>query len=156
MILFPVCAGGKLLLNKANRFSGMWISPTGWFFGRKIEVKSGFITHLGTQLFYCRYDHFDLNTLCQEITQVEGILRRQPEDSLRMLVNVTGTIISPGTFNVLTKTTLDMKKYLHRTAVLGVEGAVRVQMMDMLVKATGLAVRPFKTEEEAKTWLASK
>jgi hypothetical protein len=88
------------------------------------------------------------------ITQVEALLQKQPVNSMLLLVDVTGTLISPSTLNILTKTSMDMKKYIHSTAVLGVEG-VRVQLLDMLVKASGLPVKSFKTEDEAKSWLVS-
>jgi len=95
-----------------------------------------------------------MSTLSAEVTEVEALLLKQPVNSMRLLVDVTGTVISPSTLSLLTKTSLDMKKYIHATAVLGVEG-VRVQLLDMLVKASGLPAKSFKTEEEAKNWLAT-
>ena len=115
-------------------------------------MRSEFVTHQNVWIFYCRYDHIDLATLTQEIAEVEGLVHKQPENSMRLLVDVSGTLISPSTLNILTKTSLENKKYFHRTAVLGVEG-VRVQLLDMLVKASGLPVKSFKTEAEAKAWL---
>jgi hypothetical protein len=117
-------------------------------------MRSGFITHQGVQILYCRYNRIDMAALGAEIAEVEGVLRKAPENSVRVLVDMTGTVISPSTLSILTKTSLEMKKHIRSTAVLGVEG-VRVQLLDMLVKASGLPVKSFKTEEEAKTWLAS-
>jgi hypothetical protein len=115
-------------------------------------MKSGWITHQDKQIFFCHYDHIGIDKLRDEISQVEEIFRQQPENSIPLLVDVKGTIIAPDTLQVLTKTSIDMKKFIKRTAVLGVTG-VRMKMLDMLIKVSGLQVKPFEDEELAKSWL---
>lgn len=115
---------------------------------------SGWETHAGIRYFFCRYCNLTMDALKAEVMEVEAEFRTQPEHSIRLLVDVSGTIISTGTFDVLRSTAASMKKYLHCTAVLGVTGARRT-MLDLLIKFTGLHVVAFDQQAEALEWLVN-
>ncbi len=93
-----------------------------------------------------------MDALKAEVMEVEAEFRQQPEHSIRLLVDVSGTIISTGTFDILRITAANMKKFLHSTAVLGVTGARRT-MLDLLIKFTGLPVVAFDRQADAVEWL---
>jgi hypothetical protein len=115
-------------------------------------MKSGFITHQGKQIIFLRYDHLIQETLDAEIHEAEKLLCSQPENSILLMVDFNKTLISPGVLDSMIKSSLKCKKYFRKNAVLGIEG-VRSTLLDIFMKATGLAVKSFPNEEAAKAWL---
>lgn len=115
-------------------------------------MKSGFITYQGKQIIFLRYDHMTQETLDVEIREAEKLLCSQPENSILLMVDFNKTLISPGVLDLMIKSSLKCKKYFRKNAVLGIEG-IRSTLLDIFMKATGLAVKSFPNEEEAKAWL---
>jgi hypothetical protein len=115
---------------------------------------SGWETYQGKRYFICRYCNLTLEALKREIAEVEALFVQQPEHSILLLVDVRGTIISTGTFDVLRCTAADMKKYIRNTAILGVTGARRT-MLDLLIKFTGLSISAFDRQADAVEWLVN-
>ncbi len=113
---------------------------------------SGWETSQGKKYFFCRYSKMTLEELKAESIEVEKECILQPEKSMLLLVDVSGMIISPAVFDVLQKLASDLKNRLIKTAVLGVTG-VRRNMLDLMIKLTGLSIHSFESKAEAVDWL---
>jgi hypothetical protein len=115
-------------------------------------MKSYWISHQNKKIFYARYDNLSLEDLQQEMSAAAKEVNQHAPDSVLLLINTTGTIISPAALNLFKDTATATKKQIHKTAVLGVTGARRT-MLDIVVKFSGMNVVPFEDEQQAKTWL---
>jgi hypothetical protein len=115
-------------------------------------LKSYWDMYKGKKFFYARYDKLSIEQIRTEIADVEKIIVAQPLDSVLLLIDTAGTIISPEALNLLKNIAVKGKKFTRKTAVLGVTGARRT-MLEIVVKFSGLPVSSFETEQQAKDWL---
>ena len=119
-------------------------------------MKSRWITHQGKRIFYCDYSGFrdDLDALRSENAGVAAELTSQPQGSVLELVDVRGTVGSKEAVSLIKASASRTKPHIRKTAVLGVEGVVKV-LAQAVSRVSGLGLTYFATEEEAKDWLAS-
>jgi hypothetical protein len=117
-------------------------------------MKSTWITHKGKRLFYGRYDHLTFHQAREEIAEVDNEFGRQPPQSVLLLVEAAGTLLSPETLNMIKNHALRSQKYVVKTAVLGMSGARRV-FLEIVAKFSGVKVEGFDDIEKAKDWLVS-
>ncbi len=117
-------------------------------------MKSVWETHKGKKIFYARYDHLSLEEVRSEVAAVEKEMLKQPPDSVLLLVDITGTIISPEALNLYKNVALHSNKILHKTALLGVPGA-RKTLVDIIAKFSGLSASSFDDGQKARDWLVS-
>jgi hypothetical protein len=88
------------------------------------------------------------------VNAVEKEMLQQPRDSVLLLVDTSGTIITPEALNIFKNVALHSKPFLHKTAVLGITGARRT-FVEIVVKFSGLQVMTYDILQEAKDWLVS-
>lgn len=115
-------------------------------------MKSSWKIYQGKRIFFARYDKLTIEELRSEIGAAEKAILYQPSGSVLMLIDTTGTIITPEALNIFKNTALRTKQYMSKTAVLGVTGSRRV-MLEMIVKFSGMKLVSFDTLQQAKDWL---
>jgi hypothetical protein len=115
-------------------------------------LKSYWETYKGKKFFYARYDKLSIDQLRLEMNDALNEVLKQPANSVLLLVETTGTLVSPEALNLFKNLALKSNKVALKTAVLGVTGARRT-MLDIVVKISGMKVSPFETEQQAKDWL---
>ncbi len=118
-------------------------------------MRSRWITHQGSRIFYCDYSGFrdDLKALEAENEAVVAELTTQPPDSVLELVDVRGSVGSREAVSLLKASASKTKPFIRKTAVVGVEGVVKV-LAQAVSRVSGLGLTLFATEAEAKDWLA--
>jgi hypothetical protein len=115
-------------------------------------MKSSWMTYQDKKIFYARYDNLNLEDLQKEMNAAVEEVRRQQPDSVLLMINTAGTIITPAALNLFKDIAVATKKYVRKTAVLGISGARRT-MLDIVVKFSGMNVVPFDDENQAEAWL---
>ncbi len=122
--------------------------------GDIIRMKSQWITHQGKRIFFCDYRDLDADSFKQEVAEAGKIICQEPEDSVLVLADVSGTTASPETVDALKKGSAQIKKHAHKSAAVGVgySGARKV-LFDLAVKFSGQDVVLFEDIEKAKDWL---
>jgi hypothetical protein len=115
-------------------------------------LKSNWETYKGKKVFYARYDHLTFEELQVEMRAAEKEVIQHPADSVLLLINTTGTIITPSALNLFKEVAMSTRKQAHKTAVLGITGARRA-MLEMVVKFSGMQALPFDDETLAYDWL---
>jgi len=119
-------------------------------------MRSRWITHRGKAIFYCDYSGFrdDVQALEAENREVIAELTRQAPDSVLELVDVRGSIGSRDAVNLLKASASKTRPHIRKSAVVGVEGMVKV-LAQAVSRFSGLGITLFATEEEAKDWLVA-
>lgn len=119
-------------------------------------MHSRWITHQGKSIFYCDYSGFrdDMQALQAENAEVVAELTKQPPASVLELVDVRGSVGSREAVTVLKASASKTKPYIRKTAVVGVEGVVKV-LAQAVSRVSGLGLTLFASEEEAKEWLVA-
>ncbi len=119
-------------------------------------MRSRWITHKGTTIFYCDYSGLgdDLEALRGENAAVATELTRQPAGSVLELVDVRGSIASREAVALLKASASRTRPYIRKTAVVGVEGVVKV-LAQAVSRVSGMGLTLFATEEQAKDWLVA-
>ena len=115
-------------------------------------MQSTWETHKGKKIFFARYGHLTIEDYRAEIDAVEKEMLRQPRDSVLLLVDIAGLIITPEALNLAKNVALHSQPYVRKTALLGMTGA-RKAIVDIIVKFSGMKVEAFETVEQAKDWL---
>ncbi len=116
-------------------------------------MKSSWETHKGKKIFFARYDHLPIDEYRAEIVAVEQELFQQPKSSVMLLVDTSGTLLSPEVLNLAKNTALKCKPYLSKIAILGMGGA-RKTLLDIVSKFAGITLSGFDSVEQAKDFLA--
>jgi hypothetical protein len=115
-------------------------------------MKSSWETYHGKRIMFARYDHLSAQDLRTEISCVVKEVIQQPAGSVLMIIDVTGTIISPEVLNLFKNVAVETKSYAGKIAVLGITGARRT-MMDMVVKFSGIHLEAMDSAQQAREWL---
>jgi hypothetical protein len=120
-------------------------------------MKSEWISHQGHKIFYYNYTDFgqDAEGLKAEIEAAQSVIEQQPENSMLILVDIRGTVVSREVSALIKENASRTKPYAKKVAVVGVKGVVRV-IADSIGRLTrGTPQTFFDTLEEAKDWLVS-
>lgn len=117
-------------------------------------MRSQWIEYKGKPIFYQNFAGLFYNSeaVKKELNEVQQIVTAQPENSVLVLADFRDTQITSDLLGILNEASARTKKYVHKTAVLGVTGIKRT-LADLLVRLTGQPLMYFDTEEEAKEWL---
>ena len=116
-------------------------------------MKSKWIEHKGKRIFFADYSNFkDFELFKEEVDYSTSITIQEPEDSIRLLVDVTGTLGLPETVDYIQESANKDKENMKKTAVVGVTGYRRI-FLRAVVQFTRMAVKSFDTLDEAKDWL---
>ena len=115
-------------------------------------MDSSWETYKGKRFFYARYGNKTIERYRSEIEAVDKEMLIQPKNSVLLLVDTAGSILSPEALNLAKNTALRCKPYLTKIAILGMGGA-RKTLLDIVSKFAGLKIEAFETEQQAKDWL---
>jgi hypothetical protein len=119
-----------------------------------VQVKSKWIEHKGKRIFFADYSGFqNLDAFKEEADYSTSITITQPDNSVLLLVDVTGTIAKTEMVDYITESANKYKEKMKKTAVVGVSGYRRI-FLRAVVRLTGMSVKDFNDIEEAKDWLA--
>ncbi len=118
-------------------------------------MKSRWIDHNGQRIIYADYAHFndDIEGLKKEVNCVEAEIVREPEGSVRFLVDVRETAGIPEITDHLTKAAIAIRKYVRKTGVIGVSG-FRKLLVRSIAHVSGMELTLFEDMDEALDWLA--
>ncbi len=119
-------------------------------------MRSRWITHKGKTIFLCDYSGLgdDVEALRAENADVAAELTQQPAGSVLELVDVRGSIGSREAVALLKTSAARTRPHIRKTAVVGVEGVVKV-LAQAVSRVSGLGLTLFATEEAAKDWLVA-
>jgi hypothetical protein len=118
-------------------------------------MRSKWISHQGHKIFYYNYTDFGQDTegLKAEIKAAQSVTKQQPENSMLILVDIQGTVVSREAAALIKENAERTQPYAQKVAVVGVKGVVRV-IADSIGRLTrGTPQTFFDTLEEAKDWL---
>ncbi len=119
-------------------------------------MRSKWITHGGKQIFYQDFSNLDIeksHLVKDELNAVQEVVMAQPENSVLVLADFTNTPIGRDLMDVMQASSARTKKFVRKTAVLGVTGTKRI-LANMLMSLTGQKLVMFENESDAKDWLA--
>ena len=116
-------------------------------------MKSCWETYKGKQIFFAHYDHMSIAEYRAEIEAVEQELFKRPQNSVLLLMDTAGVILSPEALNLAKNTALRSRPYIRKAAILGMGGPRKV-LLDIVAKFSGVNVTGFDSLEQAKEHLA--
>jgi hypothetical protein len=116
--------------------------------------KVDFISHKGKRMLYidasgCKA--VELAAVCDRAKQQIG---KEPQASLLILTNVTGTEISKETSAIIKDLTTFNKPFVKASAVVGVEGLKKI-IYNAVMTFSGRTIASKDTLDQAKDWLAA-
>jgi hypothetical protein len=119
-------------------------------------MRSEWLTYQGHRLFFCNYAQLTLENLKVEMAAVDAFIGQQPEGSVLILTDVRGLVGSPQVLDLFKQSTSHTKKYIRRSAVVGIgfSGPKKV-LFDMVMRFSGQNVVVFEDPEKAKDWLVA-
>ena len=117
-------------------------------------MRSHWEDYKGKKIFIGSYSHMTLEEYRAEVAEVEKETVKHPPDSVLLLVETAGLIMSPEALSVTKGLTKRTQPNVHRTAILGITGARRA-LLDIVVKFSGMQMVPFGDVQKAKDWLVS-
>jgi hypothetical protein len=121
-------------------------------------MKSHWLDYAGKRILY-----IDLANLGDDIPafdlEITGAMKdlgpemfQKPENSVLVLVDVRNTSLSQQANKLLSERIVDTKKYVAKTAVVGMTG-VRRFFLDYFARLAGSDTEAFDESETAKDWL---
>ncbi|MCE1255044.1 MAG: hypothetical protein LWX83_16040 [Anaerolineae bacterium] len=118
-------------------------------------MKSGWEEHKGKKIFIARYDHMTLQEVRAEVNEVKRNMTLGSADkTLLVLVDTTGTIVSPEVLNLYKEVSAASGQLQTRTAIIGMSGPRR-SFLEIVSKFSKSKVVPFDEVQKAKDWLVS-
>jgi len=118
-------------------------------------MQSEWITHKGKRIFYSNLSgfHTDVTALGAEIDESDTVICQQPENSILVLVDVRGSVGSTEVVQLFKDSSIRTKKYVRKTAVIGISGFRKV-LLDAITRFSGRNATTFDDLDAAKDWLA--
>jgi hypothetical protein len=117
-------------------------------------MKSGWEIYKGRKYFAARYDHLTLEEVRAEVSEVKKHMASITDKNMLVLVDTTGTLVSPEVLNLYKDVASASEKYVCKTAMLGMTGARRM-FLDIVSKFAKVKVVSFDDVQQAKDWLVS-
>ena len=117
-------------------------------------MKSQWLQYKNKEILFANYISLDVEGLRAETSAVVAEVVKRPLNSVRLLSDAHGTIVSPAVLDIYKQVSTQSGKYVRRTALLGLRGTQRT-FLDLIVRISGMKIRVFENEEEAKEWLIS-
>ena len=118
-------------------------------------MKSHWIKYKDHDIFYTDYTSLDADGLRAEAAAVVVEIKRHPLDSVDVLSDARGTIVSPVVLDIYKQVAQQTSKYVRRLALLGLKEHQRF-FLNLIVQLSGMKIRAFEDEARAKEWLVSK
>lgn len=118
-------------------------------------MKSGWEEHKGKKIFFARYDHMTMQEVRAEVGEVKKNMALNPSNNtLLVLVDTTGTIVSPEVLNLYKEVAAASGSIKSRTAILGMSGPRR-SILEIVSAFSKNKVIPFDDAQKAKDWLVA-
>ncbi len=121
-------------------------------------MKSQWITYKGKRILHIDLSNFkeDLRgfeaELTATVTTIGQEMYRQPEHSVLVLVDLRNTAMTSTAQKLLSERIQDTRRYVKKTAVVGMTG-IRRMFLDFFASLAGSDTVPFDDPESAKEWL---
>jgi Holliday junction resolvasome RuvABC endonuclease subunit len=117
-------------------------------------MKSYWEMHQGKRIFLARYDNLTFEDYQAECAAVELEMFKQPTNSVLIVVNIQGIVISPAVLKMSMDHTKRCRPYLLKTALVGINGVVRRKIIESISAFSGNPIFAFETMDAAKEFLA--
>ncbi len=120
-------------------------------------VKSKWITHKGTKIFYINVSdlQLDFDSLKKELEAAVSVLQQQPRNSVLGLADFRNTTLSKEITNILKSNAPKAAPYFRKSAlIIQLTGFKRV-VLDAIGRLVKRAPTRFDNIEEAKDWLVA-
>jgi hypothetical protein len=118
-------------------------------------MKSSLEVYKGKKVFVARYDHMTLDEVKVEVEAVKHFMVNAPEKSALVMVDATGTLISPEVLNKFKEISSNASGNLTtKTAILGMSGPRKV-FLEIVSKFAQNKTVPFDDKQAALDWLVS-
>jgi hypothetical protein len=119
-------------------------------------MKSRWINHRGTQIFYVDFSDFQLNLapLRAEVEAMSAIVLQQPPNSVLGLVDLRNTVLTMAVAVLITSHARQLGRHIGKAAVIvnKVTDSKRA-ILSSIARAGGQEVVLFDNLEEARDWL---
>ena len=121
-------------------------------------MKSQWIEHSGKRILFIDVSNFGdnekaLDAELAEVVSTIGLeMYKQPAHSVLVMVNLTNTDITQTANRLLSERIKDTKKFIKKTAVVGMTG-VRSYFLEFFAQLAGSETGGFHDVESAKAWL---
>ena len=118
-------------------------------------MRSHWIEHKGKRILYCDFTNYpltDFQDLKAELDAVMEVMMQQPEGSLLILTDISGSVASSQVIDIFKDATVTAAKRVKRQAVVGVTGFKKA-FFDLIVHLSGQNARSFDDLDSAKDWL---
>ena len=121
-------------------------------------MKSQWINHLGKRILYIDISNFLENVKALDVELAEAVasigqeMYQQPLHSVLVLVDLRNTTMTPTSNKLISERINDTKKYIQKTAVVGMTG-VRKIFLDFFSRLAESETGSFETPDAAKDWL---
>jgi hypothetical protein len=121
-------------------------------------MKSKWIEHDGKQILYIDLSNFRHNDtgfekeLSEAVSTIGMQMYEKPPHSVLVLVDLRDTMMTQKTNTLLSERIKDTKKYVLRTAVVGMTG-IRKMFLDFFAMLASSETGSFEEPEAAKAWL---
>ena len=124
----------------------------------RINDRLYWITHKGKRILFNDFTGLSADDLTNQVRQNEQDAVRAGKmegGSLRVLTDVTNSLIFPAAADALKQLAESTKPYVTASAVLGVEG-LRKTLLEIISKFSGRDIKNFDSREEALDWLVER
>jgi len=117
-------------------------------------MKSRLTTHKGEEVFHIDLANYQLDHegFIKELGAAETITCQQPDDSLLVLTDITGTVVSPEVMRFAKESSGRTMKHVRKTAVVGITGMQKF-LLGAVSRFSGQRFSVFDDIEKAKDWL---
>jgi hypothetical protein len=121
-------------------------------------MKSKWIEYLGKKILYIDLSNFKENDKAFDLELTETIatigqeMYSEPLQSVLVLVDLRETVMTQAVLKLLSERIADTKKYVRKTAVIGMKG-IRGAYLEYFARLAGSSTTGFEEPESAKVWL---
>jgi hypothetical protein len=119
-------------------------------------MKSKWETYKGKKIFCANYNQMTLEEVRAEVEAVKAYMAMNTEKSTLVLVDASGTLISPEVLNLFKEVAAlsGTGQFAPKTALLGMTGPRRI-FVEIVSKVSRSNFVPFDDAQKAKDWLVS-
>jgi hypothetical protein len=118
-------------------------------------MRSRLIEHNGEQIFLAAYSNLALNGFEEEIKAATAAICAHPPGSLKALIDVRNLLASPEVIKLFLWSANQAKPHICKMAVVGIgPSKPRQQLLDLVLRTSGMDGKAIEDFEDAKDWLA--
>ena len=118
-------------------------------------MRSEWQTHKGKRFMYANCSNLgvDVDQLTAELDAADAMIVQEPENSVLVLTDVRGLVGSNEAIAIFKVSATRTQKYIRKSAVIGVGGAIRRLLVEAVSRFSGQPLVTFEDLERAKDWL---